>query len=191
MRTPTLVILLISLLFQVHNTTYTLLEFLPQPKNEQDPTPADLADLADGFISGLEIFNNLPTYPACKAGDIDVVEDIVSIITVIKDTHGVVNWVKAIPILAENILDIYNKLNSVAAPCKELAVDIQAILGNVLAHIKSPEYIASLPLHVLENLSDITTKAQNASQLFDEKQYKPAGNGYGELIHFIFLWDFK
>jgi hypothetical protein len=192
MRLPIIAILLFTLtLSQDTNLPRPLfLEYeYPEQQQLKRPSRQEAMELVKGFVKGLEIFNHLPTSDECIKGDEEVLDDIAELIQIIKDIDH--NYIDSLKKVVAKAMEIYLKLDNVKESCKQMAHDAKLVLKHVMEYVKTPIYIVELPVHLVKEHTKIKEEAVNAKKLYDEKHYELSGEGFGDLLHFTFLWEYE
>jgi hypothetical protein len=192
MKTQIIAILLLSLSLcqlipEQHNGF--LVDYKP-PEKLHSLSPYEILEFSKGFMTGLTIFSKLPMDDyKCLAGDAQIIEDLGDIIEAVKNFKQ--DYYGALQILTTKIIDIYENLNEVTGPCKEAADDVKEILIQVKDYLKTYSYIVQFSYHTMRELYTIENKISDAKKLFADKQYEDAGQGFGDSVHFAFLWAFN
>jgi hypothetical protein len=152
------------------------------------PNPEDLREVAKGFMKGLVIFEGVAEADECSQLQKDVVGNVNDLIDAVKDIKEDVTF-SFITIMA-NVKSIIKKLKKVKGPCKEIAMKAKHAAAEALDYMKSFSYVKKLPGHFKEGNLIMKARAQAARLFMDSDRWKEAGQAYGGLIHYIFLWDY-
>jgi hypothetical protein len=152
------------------------------------PNPEDLREVAKGFMKGLVIFEGVAAADECSQLQKDVVSNVNDLIDAVKEIKEDVTG--SFMTIVANVKSIINKLKKVKGPCKEIAMKAKHAAAEALDYMKSFSYVKKLPGHIKKGIAEMKSKAQTAKALMNSDNWKEAGQAYGDLIHFIFLWDY-
>jgi hypothetical protein len=185
-----LTLLLITLSISHEHETQSLdyltySDFL-QLLNLERPSRKEALELARGFIKGIAIFNNIPSSEQCVEGNEAIIDDLTDIIEILKDKS---DYVKLVEQLVTKLVGIFFKLDGVVESCRDLAKQVKDVIHGVERHVANPKYLVQLPIHLYKERKAIKNKAHDAKSKYENKQFGPAGEGFGDLVHFIFLWN--
>jgi cell fate (sporulation/competence/biofilm development) regulator YmcA (YheA/YmcA/DUF963 family) len=162
----------------------------PTPIKLNKLSPQDALDFSKGFMSGLTIFDKLPVDDfKCAEEDIKVIDDLADIIEAMKNFRK--DYYGTLKIVTAKAYDIYEKLNQVTGPCKALADDLKTIVLKVRDYMESYSYVMQFSYHTMREFVNIENKLLDAKKLWMDKQYQESGKGFGDMVHFAFLWAFN
>jgi signal recognition particle subunit SEC65 len=165
--------------------------FAENDESRQGYDPKDSAALFYGFMDGIAIFNNLPHAGRCSDKDFEAinkeVDEIVDILRTLEFNYEIVTKIGQ---LKSKVTQLYESFDKIVGPCQEYARELESVMKNVVDRVRSVTYLAQLPVHLIMELGNLKSKASNAREAYNQKQYREAGVRFGDLLHLALLWEF-
>jgi hypothetical protein len=177
------------------------LAFLQETKSEQgvelfiEPTisgvTSSVSDFITGFLSGVEVFSNLPNQDKCFVNDEVIVEDLLEIVNLLKGLNTDSDVAAVLSQVLARATDAYSRLKTVSEGCQALAQDLMNVADKLAAHFTNASYINNFTMHTIMNVGLISEKAKSAVAAFTNGNFLQSGQELGALVKFVLLWDFQ
>jgi hypothetical protein len=165
---------------------------IPEPEPVDPFTPKDAGDLFDGFMKGLVVFSRLPHSMYCDYRHLEPIQnDVIEIIKIIRSMKFDLELVNQISDIFINFKRIYNDSKKIVGECEQFGKEIAMKMEDIIKFMDKGDYSKQFIRHVLTELDTFRKKAEFATDLFNQKDYLFAGRGYGDLVYFTLLWNYK
>lgn len=150
-------------------------------------------ELLEGLVSGLELTKIQEHSSICiqKASNPELFQDITKIITLVKSLNIKKDFVHTIEEIYDEVLSVYAIIEDEIAPCTDYVKELEKTPKELLEHLKRDGHWANAMEHVIFNFKNLESIIESLEGNIKDKNYKNIGINIGEIIKFLFYWDFK
>jgi hypothetical protein len=144
----------------------------------------------EGFLRGLTFFQNLPHQSGCLAEDVNIMNDVLDVAQLIKSLDKT-NVLPVFEQVAAKGADIYTKVKSVVPLCAEWTHEMKDEGNKIVAYVSNTEYLTKFAMHTVISIEKIKERVTNGINLYKNGDFSHSGEAFGDLVRFVFFWDFK
>ncbi len=154
------------------------------------PQPGDIGHLVEQFLDGLQLFKGLPHELSCIAPDDQIIGDVLNIVDTIKhfDKDQIIPILEGI---VGHVMDIYKNVKIAVPECQAWKDEVVGQFKKIGTYVSDKDYITKLATHMVFGLNTIKDDITVGIDAWNNGDYPIAGKKFGDVIHFIFFWDFK
>ena len=142
-----------------------------------------------GFLHGIQIFNNVTHFRNCVSIFSEIRNDAEEVIDNFHNATTYEDMIRAARVLIDRLERFGKKLDDVEPNCRILIGDVGNALGRVNRYYQREHQVNNLIAHSVANVGTIFGKCQCVKANIKSNHFFRAGWAYGDLIHYIFLWD--
>jgi hypothetical protein len=142
-----------------------------------------------GLINGIRLFENLNRSEECSQVFSIFHDDIADIIIILKSITKDSDYIEVMRKILDRLDNLFKYMNNYEVPCKEMGRDLY-IRINKLSQYINKEWIRKTFTHILSYIGDIRDGYDYFRKRLEEREFYIAGYTMGNLIRFMFFWDF-
>lgn len=152
---------------------------------------AEAIMFAQGFVDGLEIFNNLPDAGKCQASP-EMINDLLEVINAIRNfdwRSG--NYADLFVTIVTKTADYIQRSKELAGPCAAYQQEIVDVFNKVYEHITTSKFAQDLVIHTITHISDFQKLLAKGEEDFKNGNFQNSGKDFGALLNTFLLFDFN
>jgi hypothetical protein len=146
-------------------------------------------DLTLGFLEGLKVV----TYPKlenCSIAKLDILNLIGATSFMLDEDQNIMHQehtLQMIHMLYTGLIDITNKYQD---SCMMWMVGFNEMNSDLFAYLRDRDYNDKVYARLAEKKVEIENSYNFAHQMLNERKFSEAAKAFGELMNFIYFWDY-
>jgi len=146
----------------------------------------------EGFYWGLHIYNNVTHKNECLSFLPDLHDDIVDIYYKFKNSTRDSDFIELIRYTLKKLDHIFQRIQDTREDCKIFKSEIREVNRDVCNYLHKQDHLFRKIIdHFLKNKDVVKNKIEKYKDRIRNKLWWNAGYLMGDLLNFIFIWDYR
>lgn len=146
-------------------------------------------DFIEGLIIGSKILEGIPDLNTCNPFNKKLLDSVFSFLNLLRNLNQE-NWKHNILHFIAESYDLYDHGYNNLKGCKQSLVESQDLFNRINLYIHMEGYIQKILINAIEKFFFIKDKVEKALIYLNKKETFKAGLAVGDLIDYVFFFDF-
>jgi hypothetical protein len=154
-----------------------------------DFSPKNAEEFVLGYLSGVELFNDVATNSTCLVNAEVIVEDSFKLYNILKDLKVDTQIITHVKEIIETTQSIVSHMKQEDVQCKAAAEIAMNDLKRVAERVGRDGYVKELATHTWNNIGAIEEMVRNGFENYHGGNMHESGRHFGRATKFVGFWD--
>jgi hypothetical protein len=148
-----------------------------------------VTEFLEGLLVGSKVFEGVPDIKTCNPFDQKLIDTILSFLNFLSKVSQE-NWKHNILHFIAEFYDLYDRGYSNLKGCKDSLNESVDLYKRINLYINSEGYLQKILINAIQKFFNIKDMFEKTLDFLNKKESFKAGNAAGELIDYVFFFDF-